>query len=130
MVRHFLAEATWQFAPRRDCERVSGFIPMGAMAQHDAVTMNGSDRMLIRGAPLSAGDAEWMVGNSRKHLAPDLDKGFLMDATQQAWRWQCERLGIRSKGIFEDGQCHVGLFGADAQWRTEADRVGTATQQQ
>ncbi len=55
---------------------------MGAMAQHDAVPVNGSDRNLIRGAPLSAGDAEWMVGKSRKHLAPDLDRGFLMDGTQ------------------------------------------------
>ena len=27
------------------------------------------------------GDAEWMVGKSRKHLAPDLDRGFLMDGT-------------------------------------------------
>ncbi len=55
---------------------------MGAMAQHDAVPVNGSDRILIRGAPLSAGDAGWMVGKSRKHLAPDLDRGFLMDGTQ------------------------------------------------
>jgi len=52
------------------------------MAQRDAVPMNGSDRIMIRGAPLWAGDAEWMVGKPRKHLAPDLDKDFLMDGTR------------------------------------------------
>jgi hypothetical protein len=29
------------------------------------------------------GDADWMVGKSRKHLSPDLDRGFLMDGTRR-----------------------------------------------
>ena len=35
------------------------------------------------GRPVMAGDAEWMVGKSCKHLAPDLDRGFLMDGTRR-----------------------------------------------
>ena len=40
-----------------------------------------SHLLALPGDTLAEDDAEWMPGKSRTRLAPDLDKGFLMDAS-------------------------------------------------
>ena len=40
-----------------------------------------SHLLALSGDTLAEDDAEWMPGKSRTRLAPDLDKGFLMDAS-------------------------------------------------
>jgi len=45
---------------------------MGALAQHDAVSVNGSDRILIRGAPLWRVMPNGSLGNPAKISLPIL----------------------------------------------------------
>jgi hypothetical protein len=40
-----------------------------------------SHLLALSGDTLAEDDAEWMPGKSRTRLAPDLDNGFLMDAS-------------------------------------------------
>ena len=43
-----------------------------------------SHLLALSGDTLAEDDAEWMPGKSRTRLTPDLDKGFLMDASVTA----------------------------------------------
>jgi len=43
--------------------------------------VTGSHLLALPGDTLAGDDAEWMPGKSRTRLAPDLDNGFLMDAS-------------------------------------------------
>ena len=67
----------------------------------ETVELNGSHRISSPGAPgetLAADDAEWMPGESRTRLTPDLDEGFLMDASGRIHR--------RAQRVVRNGSQH------------------------